>query len=75
VRMAHHEEPQIAAHLLAAVPHGVCVECFPDPERDPLFPGLWAEPPVIADGVMVVPEGPGFGIRLDWAAVERFRVG
>ena len=75
VRMAHHEEPQIAAHMLAAVPHGVCVECFPDPDRDPLFPGIWAEKPAIADGVMTVPEGPGFGIRLDWAAVEKFRVG
>ena len=50
--MARHEEPQIAAHLLAAVPHGLCVECFPDPGRDPLFPGLWAEPPRIRDGFM-----------------------
>ena len=74
VRMAHHEEPQIAAHMLAAIPHGVCVECFPDPERDPLFPGLWAEKPSIRDGVMVVPDEPGFGIRLDWEAVERFRL-
>jgi D-galactarolactone cycloisomerase len=75
VRMAHHEEPQIAAHLLAAVPHGLCVECFPDPERDPLFPGLWAEPPRIRDGSMEVPAGPGFGIRLDWERIERFRLG
>ncbi len=74
VRMAHHEEPQIAAHMLAAIPHGVCVECFPDPERDPLFPGLWAEKPKIKDGVMQVPDGPGFGIRLDWEAVERYRL-
>lgn len=75
VRMAHHEEPQIAAHLLGAIPHGVAVECFADAERDPLFPGLWAEPPAIANGIMRVPAGPGFGIRLDWDAMARFRIG
>ncbi len=37
IEMAHHEEPQIAVHMLAAVPHGTYVECFPDPERDPLW--------------------------------------
>ena len=75
VRMAHHEEPQIAAHMLGGIPHGICVECFPDPDRDPLFPGLWAEKPRIADGMMQVPDGPGFGIRLDWDAVARHRIG
>ena len=35
IRMAHHEEPQIALHLLASVPHGIAVEIFPNPDRDP----------------------------------------
>lgn len=74
VQMAHHEEPQIAAHMLAAIPHGTYVECFPDPERDPLFPGMWADKPVIADGIMEVPTGPGFGIRLDWELIARHRI-
>lgn len=30
--MGHHEDPQIAAHLLASVPHRTYVECF-HPER------------------------------------------
>ena len=38
VEMAHHEEPQIAAQLLAAVPHGTYLECF-HPDRDPFSGG------------------------------------
>ena len=33
VDMAHHEESQIARHLLAGVRHGTYVECFADPAR------------------------------------------
>ena len=36
VKMAHHEEPHIAGHLLASIPHGTFVECF-HPDRDPIF--------------------------------------
>jgi D-galactarolactone cycloisomerase len=68
IEMGHHEEPQIAAHLLAAVPHGTYVECF-HPERDPLFWNLIANGPVIRDGLYRVPSGPGFGIELDAAYV------
>ena len=35
VRMAHHEEPQVASHLLASIPHGTLVECF-HPDRGPI---------------------------------------
>ncbi len=72
--MAHHEEPQIASHMLGAMPHGICVECFPDPDRDPIFPGMWVNPPAIKDGIMAIPQGPGFDIQLDWEMVKRYRV-
>jgi D-galactarolactone cycloisomerase len=74
VRMAHHEEPQIAAQLLAGVPHGTYVECFADPERDPVWQALWANRPPVKNGRMRVPVGPGFGIELDWKLVERYRI-
>ncbi len=74
VRMAHHEEPQIAAHLLAGVPHGTYVECFPDPARDPIWQRLFANRPAIQDGMLLVPQGPGFDIKLDWDMVERHRL-
>lgn len=75
VRMAHHEEPQIAAHMLAGIPHGICVECFADPARDPLWPHLLPDAPRPKDGMLAVPDRPGFGITLDWQAVERYRIG
>ncbi len=74
IRMAHHEEPQIAAHMLAAVPHGTYVECFPDPERDPLWDSFILNRAPIKDGVIEVPQGPGFGLQLDWARIERYRL-
>jgi D-arabinonate dehydratase len=74
VRMAHHEEPQIAQHLLAGVPHGTYVECFADPERDPVWQMLWANRPPIKDGLMDVASGPGFGLTLDEATIRRYRV-
>ena len=73
IKMAHHEESQISAQLLAGVPHGTYVECFADPERDPVWQSLWANRPPVKDGCMEVPQGPGFGIQLDWKMVERFR--
>jgi D-galactarolactone cycloisomerase len=72
--LAHHEEPQIAVHLLAAMPHGTYVECFPDPERDPLWAGLIRNRPAIKDGVIAVPQAPGFGLELDWKMVEKYRI-
>lgn len=74
VRMAHHEESQISLQLLAGVPHGTYVECFADPERDPVWQAVWANRPPVRNGYMEVPRQPGFGIELDWKLVERYRV-
>jgi D-galactarolactone cycloisomerase len=74
VKMAHHEEPQIARHLLAAVPHGTYVECFADPERDPAWQALWANRPAVKDGTIEISDDPGFGLVLDEAMIRRYRV-
>lgn len=71
--MAHHEEAQIAGHLLAAVPHGTYAECFADPQRDPVWQQMWVNRPAIKDGTMMVATGTGFGIELDPDMVHRFR--
>lgn len=73
IEMAHHEEAQIASHLLAAVPHGTYAECFAHPERDPVWQALWANRPPVKNGMMEVSKAPGFGIRLDEKMVRRFR--
>lgn len=73
VQMAHHEEPQIAAHLIASVAHGTFVECF-HPTRDPIFWNLVANRTDPVDGWYTVPQGPGFGLELDQDYVDRYRV-
>lgn len=74
VQLGHHEEPQIAAHLLASVPDHTFVECF-DEERDPLFWNLANLADRIKDRRYHVPTGPGFGIEFDWDYVRKFTVG
>ncbi|MBA2557976.1 MAG: mandelate racemase/muconate lactonizing enzyme family protein [Chloroflexi bacterium] len=73
IELGHHEEPQIAAHLLASVPNATFVECF-DEERDPFFWNLTVNRSPVHAGRYRVPTGPGFGIELDWDYVERHRV-
>ena len=74
VDMAHHEESQIARHLMAAAPRGTFVECFADPERDPVWQSMWANRPPIKDGMLGASADPGFGLVLDDGLLRRYRV-
>ena len=74
VKMAHHEEAQVALHLLAAVPHSLYVEIFPNPKRDPMWFELPVEQPRIRNGYMELPTGPGLGLELNEEIIERYRV-
>lgn len=73
VELAHHEEPQVAAHLLASQPNGTYLEVF-HPDRDPIWWGLVANRPRVVDGELELPREPGFGWRLDDEFIERHRV-
>jgi L-alanine-DL-glutamate epimerase-like enolase superfamily enzyme len=73
VRMAHHEESQISQHLLAGVPHGTYVECFADPDRDPVWQTMWANRPAPRAGTIELSAGAGFGLVLDEAMMRRYR--
>jgi len=75
VQMAHHEESQIAQHLLSAVPHGTYVECFADPERDPVWQRMWSNRGAIKNGILEVSRQPGFGIQLDEEMIRKYRAG
>jgi len=72
VEMGHHEEPQIAAHLLASVANGTYLETF-HPDRDPLFYALVANRSKFDNGYYAVPQGPGFGLVLDEATIAKYR--
>jgi L-alanine-DL-glutamate epimerase-like enolase superfamily enzyme len=73
VTMGHHEEPQVAGHLLASIPHGAYVECF-HPDRDPIWWNLIANRPKLVDGELCLPHRPGLGWELDEDYIEHFRV-
>ena len=74
VGMAHHEEPQIAAHLLASVSHGLYVEIFPDPDRDPMWRELPLTHPKIESGFMYLPQEPGLGFPLNPAILSKYKI-
>jgi L-alanine-DL-glutamate epimerase-like enolase superfamily enzyme len=73
VRVAHHEEPHIASHLLASQPHGTYAECF-HPDRDPFWWNLIANRPALSGGLLPLPREPGLGWQLDWDYIDAHRV-
>jgi D-galactarolactone cycloisomerase len=73
IEMAHHEEPQISAHLLASAPTGTFLEVF-HPDRDPLFYKIVENRNPFDNGYYKVPDGPGFGIQLDRSVIEQYRL-
>jgi D-galactarolactone cycloisomerase len=73
VLMGHHEEPQVAAHLLASIPHGTFVECF-HPDRDPIWWNLVANRPPLVDGRIELTAAAGLGWELDPEYIDRYRV-
>ena len=73
VSMAHHEEPHIAAHLLASIPHGSFLEIF-EPDRDPIWWNLVANRPEIVSGTIELPSAPGLGWELDGDYIEAHRI-
>ena len=73
LKVGHHEEAQIAMQMLAAIPNGLAVECF-EADRDPIWAGLIANRANPKNGIIAIPQGPGFGLQLDWDMVKRYRV-
>ena len=61
----------LALHAIGAVPNAPWAECtddvlWPAPIRDRLL----TEPHQIVDGLIHIPQGPGWGVELDWEYVE-----
>lgn len=73
VELAHHEEPQVAAHLLASQPGGTYVEVF-HPDRDPIWWNLITNRPEVRDGCLSLSDAPGLGWTLDSDYIRRYRI-
>ncbi|MBI5089403.1 MAG: mandelate racemase/muconate lactonizing enzyme family protein [Actinobacteria bacterium] len=72
VELAHHEEPHVAAHLLASQPKGTYLEVF-HPDRDPIWWQLVLNRPEVTDGEMELPSAPGLGWEYDTDFIEKYR--
>ena len=63
-----HVMPEILVHLVAACPNGLTVEYMP------WMLALYEETPAIEDGMLVLPDQPGLGLKFDETAIASFRV-
>jgi D-galactarolactone cycloisomerase len=72
VQMGHHEEPQVATHLLASQPHSTYAECF-HRDRDPFWWDLISNHGPLVDGQLTLPSGPGLAWHLDEGFIKRYR--
>ncbi|WP_237049355.1 mandelate racemase/muconate lactonizing enzyme family protein [Lentibacillus amyloliquefaciens] len=73
LEMAHHEEPQISAHLLGSTIGSTFLEVF-HPDRDPMFYSIIENRNPFKNGYYEIPKGPGFGIELDRSVINKFRI-
>ena len=74
VKMLHHEETPLSAHLLAGMSNGLYVDCFPSAERDPIWNGMLIDRARVDNGMVEIPDKPGFGIELDWKEVNKYKI-
>ena len=73
VDVAPHHDPQIHGHIVAAIPNGLTVESFHNPERDPLWPDLYAESARLEGGILYLSERPGLGISFNDEFISKYR--
>ena len=74
VQIAYHHDPQVHGPLMAAQPHGYCVESFPSIPRDPFWHQVLTKKPHLEAGKVTLSDEPGFGIDVDWKMVERWKI-
>jgi len=61
-----HVMPEILVHVVAACPNGLTVEYMP------WMIALYEETPKIEDGMLVLPDKPGLGLKFDEKAIKSF---
>lgn len=75
VYVVPHQSPEIHGHLVVAMPEvGYCVETHGSEKRDPLRHQVYREVIEMHDGYIHLNDKPGFGMEINWQAVERYTV-
>lgn len=64
--IASHLFHDFSVHLIAAIPNGLFVEYMP------WWDVIYAEPLQVKDGMMSVPEVPGWGLKLNPLALKKY---
>ncbi len=73
--VAPHTAPEIHAHIVLGQPRcAFGVELHGGAEHDPLAYGLFHRRPELHDGYLHIGDEPGFGLEVDWAFVDKYRV-
>jgi L-alanine-DL-glutamate epimerase-like enolase superfamily enzyme len=62
-----HVMPEILLHMVAACPNGLTVEYMP------WMLALYEETPALDNGMLVLPQKPGLGLKFDEKAIARFK--
>ncbi len=70
VPVASHFYYAVSAHVIAAAPTGLIVEYIPEYDIAPML----AEPPVVEDGHVTVPDAPGHGYAIDPDARDEYEI-
>jgi len=74
VLIAPHSVGQLHAHLVSAFGDAAfAAESHGDPSRHPLHHAIYRGGAKVQDGMVHLSEAPGFGLEIDWKAVEKFR--
>ena len=73
VKMCHHEEAHIGAHLLAAIPHGTFADTMHE-DRDPIWSHMITNRPAMKDGWITLSDRPGLGWDLDEDFITKYRI-
>ena len=50
------------------------LECFTDPDRDPVWQWMWLNRPAIRNGIATIANAPGLGIVLDQKMISKYRI-
>ncbi|HTW73246.1 MAG TPA: enolase C-terminal domain-like protein, partial [Acetobacteraceae bacterium] len=74
VSIAPHSVGYLHAHLVSAFGDAAFgAESHGDAGRHPIHHAIYRGGAEVRDGMVCLSEAPGFGVEVDWGAVERFR--